>query len=416
MPKKAACILPAHLLRVCLPEVCIVCIACGILPPDGDGDVQDSRTAVAAFTTPMAARVAKILDGLDYEGSSTLIGISRPSDYVVPVGGDMDIDDPESVTLEELLGTQRTTEHAQTATPSNVEASERETANGTAQDAPSKEGVPEEPPWKRGRKERRPAPEQPPPEQPAAEQPGAEQQPPQEPPQPQAEPQQPQAEQQQSQQQPQQQPEQPPQQQPPSEQPQPQQTPEQNPQAEPQTDHPREAEPPKSSNSDQPQQSSEQQPQSQATQQPQPEPQQPQPEPEQNAAPPAQAKMPTCHYEALEIRKNASAPEIKKAYYTQSRKLHPDKNKDDPHATARFQCVSEAYQTLSDAPKRAHYDANRLLEKAFCKLGIPVDQLAVQFVLRCCQVPGNDIQEMIVGTTDCFRFSVLVCLQVIAAN
>ncbi|CAE8620395.1 unnamed protein product [Polarella glacialis] len=453
--------------------VCIVCIACGILPPDGDGDVQDSRTAASApddlrtsrpsdYVVPaielsqlnrnnikhgdvymqwsamglryrIASKLsseARMLFQLDFQQINNQAAAERPSMFseygrsvqlrlrcvscnpFTKVGGDIDIDDPESVTLEELLGTQRTTEHAQTATPSNVEASERETANGTAQDAPSKEGVPEEPPWKRGRKERRPAPEQPPPEQPAAEQPGAEQQPPQEPPQPQAEPQQPQAEQQQ----PQQQPEQPPQQQPPSEQPQPQQTPEQNPQAEPQTDHPREAEPPKSSNSDQSQQSSEQQPQSQATQQPQPEPQQPQPEPEQNAAPPAQAKMPTCHYEALEIRKNASAAEIKKAYYTQSRKLHPDKNKDDPHATARFQCVSEAYQTLSDAPKRAHYDANRLLEKAFCKLGIPVDQLAVQFVLRCCQVPGNDIQEMIVGTTDCFRFSVLVCLQVIAAN
>jgi hypothetical protein len=53
----------------------------------------------------------------------------------------------------------------------------------------------------------------------------------------------------------------------------------------------------------------------------------------------------------------ASAAEIKKAYVQLALKLHPDKNKDDPNATKKFQELSDAYRVLSNPTARAQYDA-----------------------------------------------------------
>ena len=66
-------------------------------------------------------------------------------------------------------------------------------------------------------------------------------------------------------------------------------------------------------------------------------------------------------YAAVGVPKTASAAEIKKAYRALARKLHPDKNPDDPAAEARFKEVSEAYDVLSDETRRAEYDEARTL-------------------------------------------------------
>lgn len=62
------------------------------------------------------------------------------------------------------------------------------------------------------------------------------------------------------------------------------------------------------------------------------------------------------YYDILGVPRNADAKAIKKAYYEKAKKYHPDSNKADPKAAAKFQEVSEAYEVLSDTTKRSTYD------------------------------------------------------------
>ncbi len=62
------------------------------------------------------------------------------------------------------------------------------------------------------------------------------------------------------------------------------------------------------------------------------------------------------YYEILEINRNASDAEIKKAYRKLALKYHPDRNQGDKEAEEKFKQVNEAYQVLSDPQKRAIYD------------------------------------------------------------
>lgn len=62
------------------------------------------------------------------------------------------------------------------------------------------------------------------------------------------------------------------------------------------------------------------------------------------------------YYETLEVQRNASADEIKKAYRQKALKFHPDKNPGDATAEKRFKEISEAYEVLSDEKKRQMYD------------------------------------------------------------
>ncbi len=64
-------------------------------------------------------------------------------------------------------------------------------------------------------------------------------------------------------------------------------------------------------------------------------------------------------YSVLECERGASASELKRAYYTQSKIWHPDKAKTEDQKeefTKKFQEISHAYETLSDEQKRAYYD------------------------------------------------------------
>ncbi len=72
------------------------------------------------------------------------------------------------------------------------------------------------------------------------------------------------------------------------------------------------------------------------------------------------------YYEILDIHRNASDAEIKKAYRKLALKYHPDRNPDDKEAEEKFREVSEAYQVLSDPQKRAQYDQyGRVFDEGF---------------------------------------------------
>jgi molecular chaperone DnaJ len=64
----------------------------------------------------------------------------------------------------------------------------------------------------------------------------------------------------------------------------------------------------------------------------------------------------TDFYETLEISRDASQEEIKKAYRKQALKYHPDRNPGDAEAEKRFKDIAEAYEVLSDEKKRQLYD------------------------------------------------------------
>ena len=62
------------------------------------------------------------------------------------------------------------------------------------------------------------------------------------------------------------------------------------------------------------------------------------------------------YYEVLEVAKNATADEIKKAYRKKALQYHPDRNPGDKEAEEKFKEAAEAYGVLSDPDKRARYD------------------------------------------------------------
>ncbi|RFB77954.1 molecular chaperone DnaJ [Methylovirgula sp. 4M-Z18] len=61
-------------------------------------------------------------------------------------------------------------------------------------------------------------------------------------------------------------------------------------------------------------------------------------------------------YEVLGVTKSASDADLKSAFRKLAMKYHPDRNPGDHTAEVKFKEVNEAYQTLSDAQKRAAYD------------------------------------------------------------
>ena len=64
------------------------------------------------------------------------------------------------------------------------------------------------------------------------------------------------------------------------------------------------------------------------------------------------------HYRILGLPPTATLAEIKGAYRKRASALHPDRNP-DAKAHADFQELQEAYEVLSDTPKRRAYDDNR---------------------------------------------------------
>jgi DnaJ-class molecular chaperone len=73
-------------------------------------------------------------------------------------------------------------------------------------------------------------------------------------------------------------------------------------------------------------------------------------------------------YQRLGVQRGASEAEIKKAYRSLAKQLHPDRNTDNPNAAKRFGEVTAAYDLLSDKDKRARYDRGEIDEEGNPKM------------------------------------------------
>ena len=62
------------------------------------------------------------------------------------------------------------------------------------------------------------------------------------------------------------------------------------------------------------------------------------------------------YYKLLEVSREASDAEIKKAYRKLAMKYHPDRNPGDASAEERFKEIQSAYSVLSDPKKRQAYN------------------------------------------------------------
>lgn len=65
-------------------------------------------------------------------------------------------------------------------------------------------------------------------------------------------------------------------------------------------------------------------------------------------------------YDVLGVARDSTEADIKKAYRTLAKELHPDLNPNDPIVEQRFKEVSQAYNLLSDKEKRAQFDRGEI--------------------------------------------------------
>ncbi|MDH4440406.1 MAG: DnaJ domain-containing protein [Rhizobium sp.] len=64
-------------------------------------------------------------------------------------------------------------------------------------------------------------------------------------------------------------------------------------------------------------------------------------------------------YSILGVKRDAGADEIKAAWRTKAKSIHPDQNREDPNAHNRFAEMGRAYEVLKDPAKRSRYDQQR---------------------------------------------------------
>lgn len=62
------------------------------------------------------------------------------------------------------------------------------------------------------------------------------------------------------------------------------------------------------------------------------------------------------YYDVLGVAREAPPDEVKRAYRQAAMKYHPDRNREDPEAEAKFKEAAEAYEVLGDADKRERYN------------------------------------------------------------
>lgn len=91
-------------------------------------------------------------------------------------------------------------------------------------------------------------------------------------------------------------------------------------------------------------------------------------------------------YEILDVPKDATEADIKKAYRKKAQISHPDKEGGDEEL---FKAVQKAYEILSDGNKRKHYDETG--EESKDNLNNEVIESLIGIVLNVIQ--GNDVKR-----------------------
>jgi curved DNA-binding protein len=103
------------------------------------------------------------------------------------------------------------------------------------------------------------------------------------------------------------------------------------------------------------------------------------------------------YYEYLQVSPNADSETIEKVYRLLAKRYHPD-NKDTGKAE-KFQSLTAAYKTLSDAAKRAAYDANyeeargrqwKAISEASCSKGFDGDAHIRRLILSVLYVKRRE--------------------------
>ena len=59
------------------------------------------------------------------------------------------------------------------------------------------------------------------------------------------------------------------------------------------------------------------------------------------------------YYKVLDVPKDATPNQIRRAYIKKARQCHPDQNPGDPEAAEKFRLVNEAYEVLYDEEERS---------------------------------------------------------------
>ena len=110
------------------------------------------------------------------------------------------------------------------------------------------------------------------------------------------------------------------------------------------------------------------------------------------------------YYKILEVDRNASEKDIKRAYRRLARKYHPDVNPGDKDAEQRFKEINEANEVLSDPEKRKKYDQFGSQWREYERAGVNPEDLFRQY--GAAGAPGGtrvryarpeDLQDMFGG-------------------
>lgn len=103
------------------------------------------------------------------------------------------------------------------------------------------------------------------------------------------------------------------------------------------------------------------------------------------------------YYDILEVKTSASLPEIKRSFRRLAQQYHPDKNQNDPYASAQFNEIKEAYEVLTNPSKKEYYLQQRWFDQSIGKRKKEIVITPVAFLKQVLEL------EKYVATIDVFR-------------